>query len=564
MVGLRADLSHAPCPNSGRARLADLALLMGVAFWETYSFTSQHWHTLTSVSEVGSVHLMVLATPLLAALVAALAIARPWPAFLLVLMLTPVWDAAQVSWYTNETQVILQTVFLIALAVGCLVRPRFGRSTSADARPAADEDWLARLDPRRLISLPGLAAIALVAFMILAGLSTAGSPRMAVSRNILLHGILEPIGMGLVLIALKPSRRDLVKLIVALGLSAGIGCFINIVQIAPDATSLSLLQKQRMIFSLLTYSNVGLLGEALAMAVPLMVGALLARKALGLSWAVTVLVGIALFMSLVGLFLTFSKSAWLGAAAGLIVLLVMVARTWRRRAAVLLLATVASGFVAPWPAVALQALPPADHVYQTALIRIMGQSRFESWNPATIAGQGSIGFRFRAAEAGLHMALDHPLLGVGLNEYHYYYMSGYGVAPMSTRIDHAHSIWPEIAAELGFPAMMLVALMYLIALTSLWRVHRSPPDEMARMLASALFAALVAWVIVSTAFGSDIYRPVRDMSSEMIMMGVVTAAAFALGRRGAGTTGERQPVILRRSVGVNGRVELVQDVEPLA
>jgi hypothetical protein len=37
-------------------------------------------------------------------------------------------------------------------------------------------------------------------------------------------------------------------------------------------------------------------------------------------------------------------------------------------------------------------------------------------------------------------------------------------------------------------------------------------------------------VTVATAFGTDIYRPLRDMSSEVVMMAVVTAAAFALAR----------------------------------
>jgi hypothetical protein len=41
-----------------------------------------------------------------------------------------------------------------------------------------------------------------------------------------------------------------------------------------------MLQARRLSFSLLTYNNVGLLGELLAMAVPLMLGVLLARRSL--------------------------------------------------------------------------------------------------------------------------------------------------------------------------------------------------------------------------------------------------------------------------------------------
>jgi O-antigen ligase len=128
------------------------------------------------------------------------------------------------------------------------------------------------------------------------------------------------------------------------------------------------------------------------------------------------------------------------------------------------------------------------------------------------------------------MATDHPLIGVGLNQYHRYYMAGYAIAPVDKSIDHAHSIWPELAAELGYPAMALVALIYAAALLALWRVYRNPPDRATRVLAAMFMAAVVSWIIVATAFGTDIYRPARNMSSEIVMMGVLVAAAFALSR----------------------------------
>ena len=51
-----------------------------------------------------------------------------------------------------------------------------------------------------------------------------------------------------------------------------------------------------------------------------------------------------------------------------------------------------------------------------------------------------------------------------------------------------------------------------------------------RLLAATFMAAIVSWIVVATAFGSDIYRSVRNMSSELVMMAVVVAAAFALAR----------------------------------
>jgi O-antigen ligase len=70
------------------------------------------------------------------------------------------------------------------------------------------------------------------------------------------------------------------------------------------------------------------------------------------------------------------------------------------------------------------------------MVHVVGESRLDSWNPATAAGQGLVMFRTHAAEAGLRMAVDHPLFGVGLNQYHSYYMNGYAVGPIDPNINH--------------------------------------------------------------------------------------------------------------------------------
>jgi len=362
------------------------------------------------------------------------------------------------------------------------------------------------------------------------------------SRIVLVHGILEPVAMGLILLALRPNRIDLALVAVALGVSAAIACLLNILQTVPGATSLSMLQAQRFSFSLLTYGNVGLLGESLAMAVPLLIGVLLARRSLRLNASTLVLLLVGLIACLAGLFLTFSKSAWLATAIATTLLVLLAARGWRSRAAIIVTAGLLSTVVVPWPALILQVSPTLNASYRTVMVRIIGASRFDSWNPATVAGQGSVMFRVRAIEAGVHMAADHPLLGVGLDEFHYYYMRGYAVPPTDHRIDHAHSIWPELAAELGIPAMALVALIYFAALLALWRVYRNPPDGGTRLLAATFMAAIVSWIVVATAFGTDIYRPVRNMSSEMIMMAVVVAAAFALARYSRGAAARLTPL----------------------
>jgi hypothetical protein len=64
----------------------------------------------------------------------------------------------------------------------------------------------------------------------------------------------------------------------------------------------------------------------------------------------------------------------------------------------------------------------------------------------------------------------------------------------------------------------------------MWRVYRAPPDQLARLLAAGLLAAMVSWQIVGLAFAGDMYRPWRNMASDYVMMMVLVAASFALYR----------------------------------
>jgi O-antigen ligase len=534
----RFALPYAALPRARRFR-RDWPLALGLsaaAFYLTFRAVLPNMHTPAGVTETEAVRTIVSAVPLMAAALAALAIFRPWPAFLAILLLTPVWDAGQVSWNVGDFQVILQTVFVIALGVGCLVSRDRARAAE---RAELDPDWWVAGDaepPDRLrrlaaqVTIGRFAGVAVAAFLALAAASTYYSPGLVQSRGVLVHGLVEPIAMGAILIALRPNRTDLALVATALGGSAAMGAVLNVVQTVPGATSLAMLQANRFSFSLLTYGNVGLFGEVLAMAVPLIVGVILARRSLRLGASTLIVLALALAVCSLGLFLTFSKSAWLATSIATTLLVLLAVQGWRSRAAIAVTAALVSSFVLPWPAMVLQYAPPLDSAYRTAMVRVVGASRFDSWNPSTISGQGSVMFRVRAAEAGLHMATDHPVLGVGLNQYRRNYLSGYAIPPTDRRIDHAHSLWPELAAELGFPAMVLAALIYAAALLALWRVYRDPPDSATRLMAAAFMAAIMAWIIVATAFGSDIYRPVRDMSSEVVMMGVVTAAAFALAR----------------------------------
>ncbi|MGD0123064.1 MAG: O-antigen ligase family protein [Candidatus Limnocylindrales bacterium] len=530
---------HALARFRGELSLANLAALRGLdlvrvvaagaAFLCVFGITAIWQHAPYDIEAGPVARLVAGLAPLLMASVAAAAVLRPWPAFVAVLFLTPVFDVPQVSWYVGPVQVISQTIFAAALGVGVALRPR---TSGSEFAPAA---WLARLRPRR--TPDHVAAASIAAFLALAALSTIASPDRGTSATILLHGLLEPAAMAFVLLALRPTRRQLTVLLIALGVSVALGGLLNMAQSIPAMKTLAVMQEDRLYFSRITYFNVGLFGEMLAMALPLLIVALLARRRLNLGRAAVGLLVAVILVCLVSLFLTFSKSAYLATFGGCLVLVLLVVHTWRRRVAIVLATCLVSAVVIPWPAFFLQVAPPLEQAYRNAMVSFMGESRYDSWNPSTLAGQGSLLERWYAARAGVEMAIDHPLLGVGLDQFKGLYIGHYRPPEAKDDLDWAHSMYPEAAAELGLPALALELIIYAAALLALWRVYRAPPDQLARLLAAGLLAALVSWQIVGLAFAGDMYRPWRNMASDYVMVTVLVAASFALyriARRGAG------------------------------
>lgn len=464
--------------------------------------------------------------PLLAAILAGAAVLRPKPAFLAILLLMPVVNVAQVSRNFGPLQVIAQTLFVVALGVGLLLRDAEPRTetppTGRSSVPVPDAGWRSR------ITLPTVAAAATIALLSLACLSTILSPDVGASAAVLLHGIFEPAAMAIVLLALRPKRWFLAATAAVLGVSVTIGGSLDMIQMLPLDHSLSILQAQRGLLARINYFNVGLFGEVLAMASPLLLWTLIARRSLHLHRLVVAVLVIASLAGLASLFLTFSKSAYLAAAGGMLVLVLLATRSPRRRVAVVLVGGLLSAVVIPWPAFFLQAAPPLDTAYESSMEWLVGQTRYDSWNPSTLSGEDSLIERWYATRAAVEMAVDHPLLGIGLDQFLTQYLGHYKPPQAKEELDSAHTMWPEVAAELGFPALVLVLIIYAAALMAAWRVYRAPPDEFMRLLAAALLASLVAWLTLATAYAGDMYRYWRNMSSDFVMMMVLVAAAFAL------------------------------------
>ena len=514
--------------NDRRGRTAARAIAAAVISLATLLVAALHEHDPYDIHAGLAAQVVAGLVPLLAAALAGTCVLRPRVGFVAVLLLTPVVNVAQVCWLVVPVQVIAQTVFVVALGVGLGLRD--AEPPGTELRPAAVPAEHATLRSR--ISLSIVAAAAMISMLALATLSTAVSPDVQLSATVLLHGILEPAAMAFILLGLRPTRRYLVLLLVGMAISVGLGGLLNMIQTIPAMGSFSAIQANRLLFSRLTYFNVGLFGEMLAISLPPLLGLLLAHRRgyLRLPRAVLVLLIATLPVDLLGLFLTFSKSAYLAAFGGCLVLLLLVVRSRRRRLSIVLAAGLVSTAVIPWPAFFLQVSPPLESAYRSAMVSLMGESRYDSWNPSTVSGRGSLLERWYAAQAAIRMAVDHPILGIGLDQFKTQYAGHYRPPEAKLDVDWAHSMLPEVAAELGIPALLLDLLIYAAAMLALWRVYRAPPDPLTRLLACALLASVVSWLLVGMAFAGDMYRPWRYMASDYVMMMVLMAAAFALYR----------------------------------
>jgi len=509
-------------PTFAQSSRATAAILAFVAVFEFTVRSQQPFHT---ASADPLANFLGVAVPLAAAFVAASALYCPWRALLLVLALTPLWNGAYISWQIGSVQVILQTVFVVALGIGAAIAWAKEEGVFAARSESATSARTKGFDAFRL------AAVAVAGFVGIAAVSTVASPNVALSATVLLHGILEPIALAAILVFLRPSRRDLVMLGVALGVSVGLGTALNVIAALPTMTSLAAVQANRLVFARASFYNVGLYAAVVATTVPLVVAAVALRRSLNLPrWAVSLMVAV-LAAGSAGLFFALSKSAWIATASGTVLLLLFIMHSWRRRLALVVASVAVSTLFIPWPAVILQISPSLNSGYRSAMVALVGESRYDSWNPATLAGRGSLTERFYAADAAVLMALTNPVLGVGLDQFGVNYTNpAYRPPQANDFVDHAHSFFPEIGAELGLVAVTLVVVLYAAALWAMWRVYRRARERLTRVLAAGLFASMISWLVVATAFGCDIYRPDRDLSSDVVVAAVVLGAALALAR----------------------------------
>ncbi|MGH2372858.1 MAG: O-antigen ligase family protein [bacterium] len=188
-----------------------------------------------------------------------------------------------------------------------------------------------------------------------------------------------------------------------------------------------------------------------------------------------------------GLLATMSRSAWVAAVAGLVVLMVFGAGGRGRLTLALVWGIVgvvgvfvlARPFASVWkPGAKAPSMHQVLGEVRSLLNLQQNRNRLVLWRTA------------------MRIAADHPVFGTGFGTFGLAFAEYRPpeIAQLETRGDppFAHNVFLNFAAETGIPGLAAFVLLYATGLISTWRwLTRSPPASTARAIALAVLAALV-------------------------------------------------------------------------
>jgi len=127
--------------------------------------------------------------------------------------------------------------------------------------------------------------------------------------------------------------------------------------------------------------------------------------------------------------------------------------------------------------------------------------RFDTLDTEMDEGSGSGGTRIKLIEGGVQVSLDSHLLGVGPGNAEYHLRQ----IPGLEKVYNLHNWWLEVLVNGGVLVFAGYLAFYATLLWSLFRVARSTQDGLLALTATALFAALLGYVLGSLSPSSAIH-----------------------------------------------------------
>lgn len=453
---------------------------------------------------VGFGKLFIVYAIVVGPVVAALLVLRPWNGLVAWAAMMALLNVPRLQWWIGPFQITQSTVFVGALIAGVAL-------------------------DRRNLAWPRLAGGVAVGLCVASITSLLASPSISTGLTIVQHGAIEPILVALLVVIARPTARQVAALGGGLVVGLVLASLYSVLRIGRVATTIAGLEAVRVQLAHFTFYNVGIYGDALAMTIPLAIAGLLWRREVGLRRSIAVGLAVGLAILLAGLYLTFSKSAWLGTAFAILLVVGARFRRPQQLAALAIASAIGLSLIVPYPIYLLRAAGielAATNPYIELVTKISG-GRLSSWDVGSPDGEVSISERWRATLAAGRMVIDHPLLGVGPGQFAAAYAGPYADPKATIKLISPHDLLADVASEFGIPAALLLLVGLFGAVRSALQAARGS-DPFLRALGGAFGAALAAFLAVTATFGLDLYRDYRVMNSDVIMAGLIVGSCVAL------------------------------------
>jgi O-antigen ligase len=119
--------------------------------------------------------------------------------------------------------------------------------------------------------------------------------------------------------------------------------------------------------------------------------------------------------------------------------------------------------------------------------------------------EGTTFFRLQLWQSSWAMIRDHPLLGVGLDNFLYHYRTFYVLpdAWEEFNLSHPHNLVFDFWLRLGLPGLIVLAWLLVAFFRRSWRAYRALPEGNERLLVLGLMGGMVNFVahgLVDNAF----------------------------------------------------------------
>lgn len=304
--------------------------------------------------------------------------------------------------------------------------------------------WRGRAQPLSNLATPFDRPIAL--FLAAALISLLASEVLRVSLRDLRTLVLEPIAAFYLAAWFMRDRRDISRLLFALLLGGTAAAAMGLYQYLFTDHVVAVEGAERVLGPYLSPNHMGLyMGRTLPLALALMLFVPRMRFVAALLVAILA----------VALGLTFSVGAWLATLLATFTVTLL----WRKRAALILLVSAAILSVAAMPLLSIERI--SSHFSIT---------------------RGTSFIRLHLWQSSLQMIRDHPLLGVGMDNFLYHYRSSYILkeAIAEPNLSHPHNIVLNFWLQLG--VLGVIAIGWSLAalagrLLRLWRAVSHPMDR---------------------------------------------------------------------------------------